>query len=960
MIQLSLTIDNLPLTVPAGTTVWEAARQSGIDIPVLCHQPKLNPVGVCRVCCVEVEGARVPAASCCRAVEEGMVVRTDTERIARSRRMLVELLLAEHPTPCEKHRRWGNCELELLAEKYELAGSRFTNGRVDERKNGSNGNTLTPPLIHSSIRPLDTSSPVILVDHAACILCDRCIRACDDIQSNEVIGRMGKGHLARIAFDDDKPMGQSSCVACGECAAACPTGALVDKLLVPLSTFSMPEEQIWKSTKPVDSVCPYCGVGCEVTYHVADEKIVQVTGRDGPANSSRLCVKGRYGFDYAHHPQRLTAPLIRREAFYPKQPLSADFKSYREFRESLRSPAWNALIRKVYREATWDEALDRCASAFRRIRDERGSGALAGFGSAKVPNEDAYIFQKLIRAAFGTNNVDHCTRLCHASSVAALMENLGSGSVSDVFNNVLHSDVAVVIGSNANENHPVAASFFKQAAKQGTRLIVIDPRRPPLADHAHHYIRFKPGTDVALLNAMMHVIIRDRLVNEEFIRTRTVGFEKLKRTVKKYTAQMAERITGVPAKTIEEVARIYGRAQAAIIFWGMGISQHTTGTDNSRCLISLCLLTGNIGRPGTGLHPLRGQNNVQGASDMGLIPMVYPAYQSVEDVSVRRRYEEAWGVPLDPKKGLTVVEIMHAALHGDLKGMLMMGENPFLSDPNTSKVRRALQSLEFLAVQDIFLTETAEFADVVLPAAAAAEREGTYTNTNRNVQLGRAAVLPPGAARLDWEILCDLSTRMGYPMRYESTEAIFDEIRALTPPYAGITYDRLRRESSVTWPCPISGHPGQEVLFVDDFPTHGLGLKGRGKFTTADWMPAKELPNEDYPFVLNTGRVLQHWHTGSMTRRSKALDEIAPEPFVELHPADLAELGANDGEMLCVSSRRGAITLKARATDKVSRHNVFIPMHFKEAAVNLLTTDALDPIGKIPEFKFCAVKVERA
>ncbi len=759
---IHLTIDHQPVAVPVGTTIWDAARQIGIEIPVLCHEPHLSPVGVCRVCSVEVEGARGAPAACVRQCEEGMIVRTSSDQIERSRRTLVELLLANHPTPCEKHQRWGNCELELLAERYGITKPRL--GRVK----GAMDKTGVDSLTHL---PIDTSSPVILVDHSACILCDRCLRACDDVQSNEVIGRMGKGHHTRIAFDDDKPMGKSTCVSCGECASVCPTGALIDKPLMGHRGIGVMEQWSDESLKPqhnvvfhhfktVDSVCPYCGVGCGITYHVQDNTILRVTGRRDTHTEGRLCVKGRYGWDYSHHPQRLTVPLIRKPEHYPKQPLSADFKSYKEFRESLRSPAWNERIREVFREATWDEALDLVARKFMDIKHRHGSKALAGFGSAKVTNEEAYLFQKLVRQIFGTNNVDHCTRLCHASSVAALMEGIGSGAVSNIFQEALESDCVLCIGTNTVENHPVAATYFKQAAKRGVKLIVMDPRRPALANHAWRYVHFKPGTDVALLNGIMHVIVREGLIDRKFIAQHTENFDALKATVKHYTPEFVEKVAGVPKAVVEEIALAYGRAKNAMIFWGMGISQHTTGTDNARCLIALCLMTGHIGRRGNGLHPLRGQNNVQGASDVGLIPMVYPGYQSVEDPAVRERFEKAWGVPLDPKRGLTVVEIMHAALHGDIKAMFMMGENPFLSDPNMNKVRKALQALEFLCVQDIFLTETAEFADVILPAATAAEKDGTYVNTNRMVQLGRKAIEPPGQAREDWRILVDLANRM--------------------------------------------------------------------------------------------------------------------------------------------------------------------------------------------------------
>jgi formate dehydrogenase major subunit len=568
-----------------------------------------------------------------------------------------------------------------------------------------------------------------------------------------------------------------------------------------------------------------------------------------------------------------------------------------------------------------------------------------------------------MRAALGTNNVDHCTRLCHASSVAALLEGIGSGAVSDVFAHAKLADVILLTGSNPTANHPVAATFFKQAAKRGVKLVVIDPRRPDIADFATHYCQLHNGTDVAFYNAVMHVLIAENLINQEFIARRTENFEALKATVAEYPPERVAAVCGISAETIRAVAKLIGGAKNMIVFWGMGISQHTHGTDNARCLIALCLLTGNVGRPGTGLHPLRGQNNVQGASDAGLIPMMYPDYQPVESEANRKKFEAAWGVPLDPKRGLTVVEITHAALKGEIKGMLMLGENPFLSDPNQNKVRQALAALEFLTVQDIFLTETAEFADVILPASSFFEKSGTYTNTDRRVQIGRPAILTPGDARLDWRVLCELSTRLGYPMNYGSPEDVFAEFAGLSPSYHGLNYALLAGGGKV-WPySPASRaglgtgsgeYVGELVLFGDSFPTPS----GRGKFVPARYAEAKDLPDTEFPLVLNTGRVLEHWHTGTMTRRSYALDALEPSAFVEVHPADLQKLGARDGQEVTVRSRRGSIRLAARANDGVQPGTVFIPFHYREAAANVLTNDALDPFGKIPEFKFCAVKLE--
>ena len=936
---VSLMIDGEPVTVPEGTSIWEAARQTDIEIPALCHTPNLKPVGVCRMCVVDV-GERVLAASCHRECAEGMTVTTASEKIDKHRRVLTELLLAEHPSPCEREQTTGDCELESLGRQYDLPVANE---------------------IHAPSTSTDKTSPVISVDHSACILCDRCIRACDDLQSNHVIGRTGKGYSTSIGFDLNTPMGESSCVSCGECVAACPTGALTNKqITLPI----LPREQL----NSVDTVCPYCGVGCAISFHEKDNKIVYAEGRESPVNHGRLCVKGRYGWDYTSHPQRLKTPLIRRDEFYPKGPLSPEVQSSLPSRG--RKPGGivdDNDVLPAFREASWDEALDLMANRFNAIKPEHGGSALAGFGSAKCSNEEAYLFQKLIRAAFGTNNVDHCTRLCHASSVAALMQTIGSGAVTNVFADVENSDVALVTGSHTASNHPVAATFIKEAIKNGTQLILVDVRRHELADFATHFAQIRSGTDVAFYNGVMHTLIRDGLIDESFIAERTEGFEALRDLLlNDFSPEKAAKICGVDPKTIVAIAHTIGGSHGhssrpnphaslpqMLVFWGMGIAQHTHGTDNARSLISLCLLTGNVGKPGTGLHPLRGQNNVQGASDAGLVPMVYPDYQSVADENIREKFERAWNVSLSSNPGLTVVEIVHAALTGDVRGMYIMGENPFISDPNSNKVRKALGNLEFLAVQDIFFTETAEFADVILPANSFFEKTGTYTNTDRRVQLGRPVLQSPGDARPDWEILCDLGERIGITMPYQTSADVFSEFTSLTKNYAGLSHENLGPTGKL-WPCPNPAEEdGVQILFDKQFPT----ANGRGKFVPCDFKPADELPDAEYPYILNTGRVLEHWHTGGMTRRSFALDAIKPRAFAKMHPDDVKALNVDSGEMVRVSSRRGEIELSLLADRSIEPGSIFIPFHFREAAANVLTTDALDPDGKIPEFKFCAVHV---
>jgi formate dehydrogenase major subunit len=691
----------------------------------------------------------------------------------------------------------------------------------------------------------------------------------------------------------------------------------------------------------VPSLCPYCGVGCQVTYHVADNRIQMVTGRQGPSNLGRLCVKGRFGFDYVHNRERLTTPLVRRPGV-PKDP------------SHLVDPGNPGV---AFREATWDEALDLAAAGLRRIRDEVGGHALAGFGSAKGSNEEAYLFQKLVRAGFGTNNVDHCTRLCHASSVAALFECLGSAAVSNPVADVQYADCIVIIGANPTMNHPVAATFMKNAIERGTKLILADPRRTDLARLATHTLQFRPGTDVALLDSMLHVIIEEGLTDPDFIARRVAGYDEVARRVKAYAPEAVETLTGVRAEDVRAAARLYATSGNSMIFWGMGISQHVHGTDNARCLISLALVTGQVGRRGTGLHPLRGQNNVQGASDVGLIPMFYPDYRSVEDPAVRARFEQLWNRPgLDPKKGLTVVEIMHAARTREIRGMYIMGENPAMSDPDVQHVREALATLEHLVVQDIFLTETASFADVILPATTFAEKTGTFTNTDRRVQLGRTALRPAGDARPDLWIIAELARRLGLAWHYRDVADVFEEIRQATPSYAGITWDRLEREHSVTYPCRNVGDPGQEVIFEERFPTPD----GLGHLVAADYAPGCEPADDEYPYVLITGRLLEHWHTGAMTRRSEVLDAIEPAAMASLHPDDAASLRLGAGDAMEIASRRGRIVVDVRLDDTIPRGAVFLPFCFVEAPANVLTSPELDPFGKIPEFKYSAVRLAPA
>jgi len=914
---IKFTLDGVEVEANPGETIWQVAKRQGTLIPHLCHKdaPGYRSDGNCRACMVEIDGERVLAASCIRTPSEGMKVTAQSARADRARKMVIEMLVADQPTRETAHDK--SSHLWDMADLQGVATSRF------------------PKIEHDRIPLLDDSHVAMRVNLDACIHCNLCVRACREVQVNDVIGMAGRGHDAEIVFDMNDPMGASTCVACGECVQACPTGALMPATV-------MDDQQVGDSKdydREVQSVCPYCGVGCQLSFKIKNDKIAYVEGAGGPANENRLCVKGRFGFDYIAHPHRLTKPLIRREDA-PAKGLNVD----------PSNPFTH------FREASWDEALDFAAGGMAKLRDRDGGGSVAGFGSAKCSNEEAYLFQKLIRQGFGHNNVDHCTRLCHASSVAALMENIGSGAVTATFNEIIHSDVALAIGCNPIENHPVAATYFKQFTKRGGKLIVMDPRGVGLGRYATHRLKFRPSTDVAMLNAIMHVIVEEELYDRQYIAAMTEGFDEMKTHLAGFTPEKMAPLCGIDAGTLREVARLFAGAKAAMIFWGMGISQHIHGTDNSRCLISLALMCGQVGRPGAGLHPLRGQNNVQGASDAGLIPMFLPDYQSVKQGPVRDLFKEVWnGFDINPNPGLTVVEIMDAVHTGQIKGMYVLGENPAMSDPDVEHARDALAHLEHLVVQDIFLTETANYADVILPATAWAEKTGTATNTNRQVQMGRPAVPAPGEAREDWLITVDLAKRLGLDWNYTHPREVFAEMKRTMKSLDNITWDRLESEHVVTYPSLSPTDPGQAIVFAEAFPRP----EGRAKFTPASIIAPAEVPDAEYPMILTTGRQLEHWHTGSMTRRAMVLDWAEPEANASLHPATLRAMGVAPGEMIEIATRRGAIRIMARADRAIAEDMVFVPFAYVEAAANVLTNPQLDPVGKIPEFKFAACRVAK-
>ena len=898
--EVTISINGCQITAVAGQTVLAAAQAHGIDIPHLCHDPRLAPTGACRLCLVEVEGDRGYQTACTRVVTPDMVVQTETEPIRALRKTTLELLLGEHHIACTTCDRNGDCLLQDYAYRYQADQDRFP--------------AVAPPADTDNFT---RDSASIVYDASKCIRCQRCVRICADLQMDEALTMRGRASAVDVSTAFDLPLRETSCELCGQCVGTCPTGALYPRRAVGAGQH--------KDLHRVRTTCIYCGVGCQLDLHVHRhrDRIVKVTSPPGTIpNDGSLCVKGMFALDFVADDRRLTMPLIRRDG--------------------------------VLREATWDEAIRTVAERLGAIVAEHGPDAVGGLSSAKCTNEENYVFQKFVRACVGTNNVDHCARLCHASTVAGLVRAFGSGAMTNSIDELRRGQCIFVIGSNTTEAHPVIGLRIKEAVRRnGATLIVADPRRIDLTRFAQHHLQQRPGSDVALINAMMQVILAEDLAEVDFIRERTENFDELRAAVDGFTPEKAEPVTGVPAAAIRAAARAYATADAASIVYSMGITQHSTGTDNVLSLANLAMLTGNVGRDCTGVNPLRGQNNVQGACDLGALPNVFPGYQSVTDPELHAKFESAWGRPLSETPGLTVVEMMHAVEADTLRGLYIMGENPALSDPNLNRTRAALGKVEFLVVQDLFLTETAEYADVVLPSVCFAEKDGTYTNTERRVQRVRKAVAAPGAARDDWQIVAAVAAAMGYPMAYSDPAEIMVEIASLVPIYAGIAYDRIE-EVGLQWPCPDRGHPGTVFLHADRFK------RGKGKFHGIAFREPDELPDDDYPFVLSTGRQLYQFHTGTLTRKSPSIHQVSPTGYVEIHPADARKLGIGDDDQVDVSTRRGQVTTAAHVTREVAPGCLFMPFHFAEAAANMLTNDALDPIAKIPELKVCAAAVGRA
>lgn len=893
---VTLTIDGRKVTAEKSSTVLDAAKKLDIAIPTLCYHPELSPYGGCRLCIVEIKGMSRPVTACTTLVEEGMEVITTSPYLEKLRKTTLELLLSDHPNDCRVCEKSGDCTLQELAYFYGIKESRFEGERRVHIKKDRN--------------------PFIEKDMGKCILCGQCVRVCEEIQGVGAIDFAYKGFELRVSTPFEKDL---NCEFCGQCVAVCPTGALTAKMWA--------QKGRRKDIKEIDTVCPYCGCGCSLTLHVRGNEVIRVSSKKDTINSGWLCAKGRFGYGFINHPDRLKKPLIR---IAPKENSNGKF----------------------FKEVSWSEALDYVANRLKEIKERYGPDSIGGIASSKCTNEENYLFQKFMRAAVGTNNVDNCARYCHSPSVAGLVTVFGSGAMTNSIREIENHDVILVIGSNITETYPAIGFKIKKAVRKGAKLIVVDPRRIDLVRFANIWMQLRAGTDVALLNSMMHVIVKEDLIDKKFIETWTEGFETLREMLDEYPPEVGERITGVSKEDIIKAAILYGNAVRPGIYYAMGITQHTHGTENVYAIANLALMTGNLGKESTGISPLRGQNNVQGACDMGCLPNLYPGYQKVNIQGIKEKFEKAWGVKLSDRVGLTAMEMIKSAFKGNLKAMYIMGGNPVLTCPDVNSTVEALRKLDFLVVQDIFMTETAEVADVVLPAACFAEKDGTFTNTERRVQRVRKAVEPPGMAKEDSWIIIELAKRIGYEMRYNSIEEVFQEAGRLWPALEGITYGRIDK-IGLQWPCPTLDHPGTPYLFKGGFP------RGKGAFSIVRYRPSEELPDDEYPFLLSTGRQLFHYHAGSMTRKIGAINEASPEAYVEIHPDDAKRFGISDGDIVKITSRRGSINITAKISDRPAKGMVFIPFHFKEAAANMLTSTATDPISGIPELKVCAVRIEK-
>lgn len=885
---VAITINGRQVVAEPGDTIYTAARRAGIAIPSFCASPHLAPRGSCRLCLCEVEGQSGTPASCTTPVREGLVVHTDTERLARHRRNIVELYLSEHhdgaplPEP-----------LRELASRYSVTSVRYPN-HVHRKR--------------AAVR--DDSNPFFTFDNAACVSCERCVRACDEIQGTFALTMVGRGFEARPAAGGGS-FAASNCVSCGACVKECPTGALIEKTVA----------QFGPPATTVRTVCAYCGVGCAFEAGVRDGRVVRMTpADDGPSNAGHACLKGRFGWDYIYASDRLRKPLLR------------------------EGDRWV--------EVDWHRALDRLAEEFTRIKQAHGPDALAVISSSRGTNEENYLFAKFVRCVLGTNHIDNCARVCHSATVTGMMETLGASAATNSIEDLDRAKLIFVVGANPAESHPVVGARIKQAHRRGVPLIVADPRRTELARLADLHLQLHPGTNVALLNGMGHVIVKEGWLDKAFIESRTEGLADWLESVASCTPEQTEEITGVPAPFIREAARRYATSGASLCVHGLGVTEHRWGSHGVIALCNLALATGNIGRPGTGINPLRGQNNVQGASDVGCLPTYFAGYQPLDDPALAARHLALTGRPLPAKRGMKTPDMWDAALEGRLKGLWIIGYDVAQTDPNLKKVQAALSRLEFLVVQDLFLSETAKFAHLVLPGASFLEKDGTFTNLERRIQRIRKVVEPPDGVLPDWQVVCEVSARMGYPMRYAHPSKIMDEIARLVPSWAGVSYDRLERPEGLQWPVPSADHPGTPRMHEERFP------RGRARFVAVDYLPPGESPTAAYPFVLITGRILQHYNCGAQTRRTDLIQMVDTD-VLEMHPDDAERLGILDGETVRLVSARSEAVLPVAVSERVQPGELFTSFHFPASAVNELTSPHADESSKCPEYKVSAVRVEK-
>jgi formate dehydrogenase major subunit len=893
---VTLSIDNQEVTVPKGTTILEAAKGLGVEIPTLCHLKELAPDGSCRMCVVEVEGGRRGGltTACTAHCQEDMVVSTHSEKVADSRRFILDLLLSNHKLECFSCGKNGDCQLQQYALDYGIDATSFTEGK------------------RMPCHQEDTSNPFFSYDPEKCIMCRRCVRVCQLRQGRDVLSIANRGFETKMMPSYGQPFDQSICESCGNCVSSCPTGALTAK--------DTKEYRKWETQK-IPTTCPHCGTGCQMNLLVKNNRLVGVEPLDGPANKNLLCVKGKFAsYKFVGSGDRLTEPLIKRNG--------------------------------IFEPASWEESLTLVSSKFNEIKAENGPDALAGFSCSRATNEDNYVFQKMVRAAFGTNNVDNCARVCHSASVHGLAQTLGSGAMTNPIADITEDvDMILLVGSNPEEAHPVIGAQIRQAIQRGTQVVVVDPRKINLVKDSALHLQVQAGTNVAFANGMMHVILKEGLADRHFIEERTEGFSDLEKMVADYTPEKVAEICHIHPEDLIQAARMYAKAEKVPIIYCLGVTEHSTGTEGVMSMSNLAMLVGKVGKPGCGVNPLRGQNNVQGACDMGCMPYDFPGYQKVNNPEVIDKFEKAWHVPLNRNTGLTSTKVLPAATAGNVKGLYIFGEDPIVTDPDTGHVRQALESLDFLVVQELFMTETAAYADVVLPGISYAEKDGTFTNTERRVQRVRKAIEPRGQAREDYEIFCEVMTRMGYPCAYESAKEIMEEISAVTLSFGGINYERLEKES-LQWPCRSLTDPGTPIMHVGSF------ARGKGLFKAIPYKQAQELPDEEYPYLMSTGRMLYHYNTRAMTGRTEGINQIANHSYIEINAVDAQALGIQEGDKVEVHSRRGKIETYAAVGNRVFPQEVFMTFHFPDGNVNEITNAVFDDIATIPEYKVCAVAIK--